>query len=153
MTHRNLRLLLIVVVVLLTLAPRTAQPPAVEAASLTFTVTSTADTHDAAPGDGVCADTNSQCTLRAAIEEGNASPSGSSISITVPAGSYALSLGTLALTANTIRIIGAGASTTRINGLGQQVLTVSSGSVGELGGVTITGGSGVLGGASRTSAS
>ncbi|MCY7416894.1 MAG: right-handed parallel beta-helix repeat-containing protein [Chloroflexi bacterium] len=36
---------------------------------LTFTVTSTADTADALRGDGVCADTQGRCTLRAAIGE------------------------------------------------------------------------------------
>ena len=35
----------------------------------TFTVTSTADTPDAAPGDGVCADSTGRCTLRAAMTE------------------------------------------------------------------------------------
>jgi CSLREA domain-containing protein len=37
----------------------------------TFTVTSAADTPDAVPGDGVCADAAAQCTLRAAITESN----------------------------------------------------------------------------------
>lgn len=37
----------------------------------TFTVTSTADTPDATPGDGICADSLAQCTLRAAITEAN----------------------------------------------------------------------------------
>ena len=35
----------------------------------TFTVTSTGDTADAAPGDGICADSNGDCTLRAALTE------------------------------------------------------------------------------------
>ncbi|HKP71002.1 MAG TPA: choice-of-anchor Q domain-containing protein [Pyrinomonadaceae bacterium] len=39
-----------------------------------FTVNSTADTFDAAPGNGACADAGGQCTLRAAIAEANASP-------------------------------------------------------------------------------
>ena len=38
----------------------------------TFTVNSPADTVDANPGDGVCADAGGNCTLRAAIEEANA---------------------------------------------------------------------------------
>ena len=41
-------------------------------AQATFTVTSTADTVDAAPGDGVCADAAGLCTLRAAVQEANA---------------------------------------------------------------------------------
>jgi CSLREA domain-containing protein len=39
-----------------------------------FTVNSTADTIDANPGDGICADSNGRCTLRAAIEESNQEP-------------------------------------------------------------------------------
>jgi len=39
-----------------------------------FTVNSTADTIDANPGDGLCADSNGQCTLRAAIQESNQEP-------------------------------------------------------------------------------
>ena len=39
-----------------------------------FTVNSTADTVDANVGDGMCADSNGQCTLRAAIEESNYEP-------------------------------------------------------------------------------
>jgi CSLREA domain-containing protein len=39
-----------------------------------FTVNSTADTADANPGDGLCADSNGQCTLRAAIQESNQEP-------------------------------------------------------------------------------
>jgi CSLREA domain-containing protein len=39
-----------------------------------FTVTSTIDAVDAVPGDGVCATAANQCTLRAAIQEANATP-------------------------------------------------------------------------------
>jgi CSLREA domain-containing protein len=41
-------------------------------AQSTYTVNTTIDAPDAAPGDGVCADGNGNCTLRAAIEEANA---------------------------------------------------------------------------------
>jgi CSLREA domain-containing protein len=50
-------------------AGRTAAPLLAATFAHTFTVTSTADTPDAAPGDGVCADTNGNCTLRAALTE------------------------------------------------------------------------------------
>lgn len=40
-------------------------------AGKTFTVTSTADTPDAVNGDGICADSNGNCTLRAALTESN----------------------------------------------------------------------------------
>jgi CSLREA domain-containing protein len=39
--------------------------------NLTFTVVSTADTPDAAPGNGICANASGQCTLRAAMNESN----------------------------------------------------------------------------------
>ncbi len=42
----------------------------------TFVVNSTADTVDAHPGDGVCADANGACTLRAAVMESNADTAG-----------------------------------------------------------------------------
>jgi CSLREA domain-containing protein len=53
--------------------PPAAHPADVTAAAtgLTFTVTSTADTPDAKPGDGICADSQGRCTLRAAISEAN----------------------------------------------------------------------------------
>ncbi|BCW93141.1 MAG: hypothetical protein KatS3mg007_1035 [Thermoanaerobaculum sp.] len=44
--------------------------PAVKAA--TFTVTTTADTVDANPGDSACADSSGNCSLRAAVMEANA---------------------------------------------------------------------------------
>lgn len=56
----------------------------------TFNVNNTGDTLDATPGDGVCADVSSQCTLRAAIGEANAL-AGADI-IILPAGTYTISL-------------------------------------------------------------
>ncbi|TAE24975.1 MAG: hypothetical protein EAZ91_19805 [Cytophagales bacterium] len=49
-----------------------------------LTVNSTADTPDANVGDGVCADASGNCTLRAAVEELNASNCGSTL-VTLPA--------------------------------------------------------------------
>src|SRR3990170_869075 len=46
----------------------------VRAQSVTFAVNTTADTPDANPGDGVCADTTGLCSLRAAVMEANALP-------------------------------------------------------------------------------
>ena len=40
--------------------------------AVTFTATTTLDSLDASPGDGVCADADGQCSLRAAIQEANA---------------------------------------------------------------------------------
>lgn len=98
---------------MLSTLPASAQA---HAGSYTFKVNTTADTHDAHPGDGTCADAQAKCSLRAAIEEADALPSGSLITITVPAGTYALTLGTLKLTANTISINGADSKTTIIKG-------------------------------------
>jgi CSLREA domain-containing protein len=41
-------------------------------AATTFTVNSLADTGDAVPGNGLCADAGGLCTLRAALQEANA---------------------------------------------------------------------------------
>jgi CSLREA domain-containing protein len=53
------------------------------AAAATFTVNSTADTGDAAD-DGVCADAGGACTLRAAIDQANASPGLDVIAFAIP---------------------------------------------------------------------
>lgn len=45
---------------------------AFETHAATFNVTSTLDTNDMKPGDGICRDTRGRCTLRAAVEETNA---------------------------------------------------------------------------------
>src|SRR5712692_2769930 len=87
------------------------RPPAAAAATLTFQVTTTTDAPDASPGDGICADASGQCTLRAAVQEADAQPSGSTITILVPAGTFPLKLGVLSLTANTITVQGTGATT------------------------------------------
>lgn len=96
----------------------------------TFTVNSTVDSVDASPGDGSCADSLGRCTLRAAIQESNAS-SGANV-INVPAGTYTLTLGPsddefnfdgaedgfgdLDIYFNDLTIIGAGSGSTIIDG-------------------------------------
>jgi large repetitive protein len=113
------------------------------AATYSFTVNSTADSHDADPGNGVCADSQGRCTLRAAIEEADADPAGSTIAISVPPGSYALTLGTLVESANTITITGTGTSpaATIVTGNNTfRVLRIASGVTSNLSGLTITGG-------------
>ena len=96
-----------------------AQQPA--RAFLLFTVDSTVDGVDAAPGNGVCATAAGECTLRAAIQEANASTGADAVS--VPAGIYALTIagygedaaatGDLDIT-DSITIDGAGARSTFI---------------------------------------
>ncbi len=56
----------------------------------TFLVNSVTDAVDALPGDGVCATTTGNCTLRAAIQESNALPGQDNI--TLPSGRYDLSI-------------------------------------------------------------
>src|SRR6185369_5960639 len=60
------------------------------AEALTFTVNSITDAVDANPGNGVCATAAGQCTLRAAIQEANASRGADTI--TLPAGTYTLTI-------------------------------------------------------------
>src|SRR5262249_50058577 len=58
--------------------------------SATFTVNTTDDDVDVAPGDGICATAGGTCTLRAAIQETNYLP-GSDV-IVLPAGHYLLTI-------------------------------------------------------------
>ncbi len=55
-----------------------------------FTVNSTADAVDADPGDGACSTSDSECTLRAAVQETNALPGHDTI--LVPSGVYTLTI-------------------------------------------------------------
>lgn len=54
------------------------------AANLTFTVNSTADTVDVKNGDGICADSQGRCTLRAAISEANWDKGANTINFNLP---------------------------------------------------------------------
>ena len=65
-------------------------PAAQIAHAATFTVNTTNDTVDANPGDGICADANGACSLRAAIREANALTG--TDTVTVPAGVYTLTI-------------------------------------------------------------
>lgn len=56
----------------------------------TFDVNTTADTQDAAPGNGFCRDAANNCSLRAAITEANALAGNDTIN--VPAGTYTQSI-------------------------------------------------------------
>ena len=58
-------------------------PDRVSRAATTFTVNSLADTPDAAPGNGICADAGGLCTLRAALQEANASAGDDTINFSV----------------------------------------------------------------------
>lgn len=84
------------------------------ASAATFVVDSTADEPDANPGDGVCADAGGACTLRAAVEEANATP-GADV-ITLPAGTY--DVATPLEPSGDLTVTGAGAASTTIFGSG-----------------------------------
>lgn len=56
-----------------------------------FVVDSVVDAVDANPGDGICATAAGECTLRAAVQESNASPG--TITIFVPSGTYIRTIG------------------------------------------------------------
>ncbi len=115
-----------------------------------FTVDSTGDAVDASPGDGSCADAGGKCTLRAAVQETNASSSVAQ-TITLPAGTYTLSVGGIGEGAaatgdldvtSTLTIVGAGQSTTIIDGGAlDRIFEVISGGNLSISGVTIRNGS------------
>ena len=79
--------------------------PARPAQAATFTVNTTADTVDANPGDGNCADSSNNCSLRAAVMEANAQAqvdSSKTFTIVLQAGqTYTLSRDTAAGDDNT----------------------------------------------------
>jgi CSLREA domain-containing protein len=86
-----------------------------EALALNLNVNSTADASDANPGNGVCATLSGVCTLRAAIEETNASP-GEDV-INVPPNLFNLNLGALVVRDH-VRILGTPFAATVIDGQG-----------------------------------
>lgn len=109
--RRNLALALPLatsVVLAAPLAGGAGAAPLWHAARLAFEVTTTADAHDADPGDDRCADSAGRCTLRAAVEEAAAQPPGATMSITLPAGTYPLSLGSLDIERVPVSVTGAG---------------------------------------------
>src|SRR5262245_14226585 len=91
-------------------------PPA--AAAVTLMVNSTADDGDSNRGNGVCATSGGQCTLRAAIEEANALPGMDAI--TVPAGTYSVS--EQLVIEDSVSINGAGMTSTLVDGGGASEL-------------------------------
>jgi len=106
---------------------------AATASADTYTVNSTVDAIDAAPGNGVCATTAGACTLRAAVQEANAH-AGADV-ITLPAGVFALSVlgpgedasasGDLDVT-DAVEIDGAGRDGTIIDGINADRVVQSS---------------------------
>ena len=91
-----------------------------------FVVDTTDDAHDDVPGDGSCATVEGSCSLRAAIEETNATPGDVGIRVEVGAGVYGLTLDTgvpyagLTLSRGNVTIQGTGRDGTVIDGLGER---------------------------------
>ena len=108
------------------------------AEAATFVVNSTIDAADAIPGDGSCVTSGGPCSLRAAIEEANAPVGDDTISL--PAGTYTLTLGA-ELTISSILTL-TGADTTIIEAAttsgtaSTRVINVTGGTV-SISGVTI----------------
>ena len=139
--------IVVVVVVLASLMVSNASLKTVTAAG-PFAVNTLSDTHDFNTGDGLCSDATSKCSLRAALEQANAS--GGTTTINLPAGTYNLSLGDLiaGTQANTsITIHGAGSAITTIHQTqaGRTVIVVNrniaSNVIFALDNVTVSGGS------------
>jgi CSLREA domain-containing protein len=112
-----------------------------QSTSFVFRVDSTADAHDANPGDGACDTSTGTCTLRAALEEADALPAGSKVTVDVPAGTYDLSLGSLYATANEVTVAGAGRAVTVVTAKGaSRDLFVGAGTTATVEGLMISGG-------------
>src|SRR4051812_9975212 len=85
------------------------------ALAASFTVDTTADGIDADPSDGLCKTATNTCTLRAAIMQANAL--GGSSMVTLPAGTYTLTLAGMGEDAATLGDLDVAASIT-IQGAG-----------------------------------
>lgn len=123
----------------------------------TFVVDSYSDVVDAAPGDGVCATSQARCTLRAALDEANASVGADVVELS--SGTYSLSsapsgptVGGNLSVLDEVRISGRGASLTSIDGAGLASLFAVLGGDLSLVDLTITGGAAIEGGSQTCSA-
>ncbi len=96
------------------------------------------DTPSANPGNGLCADANGRCSLRAAIEEANAL--GGMRVIALPQASVLLEDQAIAVTAD-VKIIGLGATSTEIIADGdQRVFEIDPGASLDISQLTLSGG-------------
>ncbi|GAB4523962.1 MAG: hypothetical protein Kow0047_33850 [Anaerolineae bacterium] len=134
----------------------TLPPYSLTWAELAHAITTEDDTADLVPGDGTCRDASGACSLRAAVQEANATP-GLDV-IKLPAGTYALTLagpnedlaltGDLDLLSDTA-IYGAGPDATIIDATGiDRAFDVLAGTT-RLWGVTVRGGQTDVGGGLR----
>jgi uncharacterized repeat protein (TIGR01451 family)/CSLREA domain-containing protein len=118
---------------------------ATQASAASFTVDKTADTSDADTAVAACDDGSGKCSLRAAIEQANASAESDTIDL--PAGHYVFDSGADTLTViGDLKITGAGARTTVIDANGENsVFFVPMGGL-TMSGVTVRGGASDVGG-------
>lgn len=135
-------------------APGSVTRPAGEQRRAALTVNSTVDAVDAAPGNGECATVDSECTLRAALQEANALPGADAIHL--PAGTYTVTIsgagedagatGDLDIASN-LTLHGAGEGVTVIDGAYlDRVLHITGASMVSIVDLTITHGNGSGGG-------
>ncbi len=111
----------------------------------TFTVNSLNDTPDAVPGNGVCADTNGACTLRAAVMEANAITTCAPLTINLNMnGTISLATALPALDHPNLTINGPGANVLSIARLGNapafRLFTINANKIVSISGLTLTGG-------------
>src|SRR5688572_3757405 len=106
--RRKLGLQLIFSICLVCLFTNVAQGQLPAERPALLTVNDVGDTVDRAPGDGLCADIQGKCTLRAAVDESNATAPRDTIIFDVPVPAViVIKLGELKLT-NQVRIYGRG---------------------------------------------
>ncbi|MBO3459586.1 hypothetical protein G7B40_033180 [Aetokthonos hydrillicola Thurmond2011] len=107
-----------------------------------FEVNSTLDEPDAYIGDGKCSSTPSRlCTLRAAVQEGQAV----NLAVSVPEGLYELSLGHLDVSKN-LTLTGAGSGKTKLDGmLKSRVFDIADTGFAYIGNVTVQWGKATVG--------
>ena len=117
-------------------------------AASTFVVDTTTDSHDAVPGDGICADAAGLCSLRAAAEEANGNAGMDTI--TVPAGTYTYTIASRIVFSDNTTVAGAASAVTTIDADGLSGVFGVDGRATlpslRITGLTITGGDGLGGG-------
>ncbi len=115
-----------------------------EARAASYVVTSSGDAHDARPGDKRCATSSGQCTLRAAIEEANASQDPDIIGFRLErAATITLHRGQLEIAgAATVTIQGPGAGLLSLDGnAASRVIRVAPDATAYISGITLRNGS------------
>jgi CSLREA domain-containing protein len=142
--NRSIRLFLPVVVcsVLLAILFFPLANSASAAPELLFVVDSTADQDDATPGDGLCQTADSDCTLRAAVQESNAQAVPTTITFdpTISGTPIVLTQGQIVIT-NDLIITGLGVDNTIIDGsANSRIFRVQAGVESAIEGATLTNG-------------